>query len=218
MTLRLYNYARNSAGYRVRIALNLKGLAYEHASVDIRPGSDEQHAKAFQALNPQELVPVLVDGKTVIPQSAAIIEYLDERFPRPRLIPGRPSQRAAIRAFAQAVACDIHPLGNTRVITYLHKWLGHDEETRRAWYRHWVALGFSALEAQLAAQPRRRGPFAFGKTPTLADIFLVPQWDVARRWGCDLGPYRLLGNVVDSCLAHPAFRKAAPEVQPGFES
>lgn len=216
MALKLYNYARNSAGYRVRIALNLKGLTYEHCSVDIRPGSDAQHEKSFRALNPQELVPVLVDGKTVIPQSSAIIEYLEERFPRPRLLPRRSGERARVRAFALTVACDIHPLNNMRVISYLQKWMGQDEEARRSWYRHWVALGFEALETELRTV-RRKGPYAFGRQPTLADVFLVPQWDVARRWGCDLTPYPRLADVVDTCLRNPAFAKAAPERQPDFE-
>ena len=209
--MKLYNYFRSSAAYRVRIALNLKGLPFDYAPIHLVKG--EQHAEAYRALNRQELVPTLTDGATVVTQSLAIIEYLDERHPEPPLLPSTPAGRARVRAIALAIACDIHPLNNLRVLRYLTRTLGIAEEAKDAWYRHWIETGLAALEAQLAAEPAT-GTFCHGDAPTMADICLVPQLANARRTNVPLEPYPTLTRIEASCRALDAFGRAAPDRQP----
>jgi maleylacetoacetate isomerase len=212
--MKLYGYFRSSAAYRVRIALNLKSIDAEQASVHLRKG--EQKQPLFAAINPQKFVPVLVDGEVSLTQSLAIIEYLEETHPQPPLLPADPAGRARVRALALAVACDIHPLNNLRVLNYLKDPLGHDEETRNRWYRHWVAEGFDALEAVLANDPAT-GRFCHGDAPTLADVCLVPQVANAERFDCDLAPYPTIRRIAEAARALPAFAAAAPEKQPDAE-
>ncbi len=176
--IKLYNYFRSSAAYRVRIALNLKGLPFEYIPVHLTKG--EQRNQAYVALNAQALVPTLVDDTITLPQSLAIIEYLDERYPRPPLLPATPTERARVRAIALAIACDIHPLNNLRVLQYLTRTLAVSDDAKNAWYRHWIDTGLSALETQLAGDAAT-GAYCHGAAPTLADICLVPQLANARR-------------------------------------
>jgi maleylpyruvate isomerase len=215
--MKLYSYFRSSASYRVRIALNLKGLDYEYAAVHLRRGGGEHRSADYRALNPQALVPTLVDGERVLTQSLAIIEYLEETHPQPPLLPAAPADRAHVRALAQLVACEIHPLNNLRVLGYLTGELGVSEEAKNRWYRHWVALGLQALEAQLARDPRT-GRFCFGDAPGLADCCLVPQLANARRFECDLSGYPTLTRIERACLELPAFQRAAPGAQPDAEA
>jgi len=209
----LYDYFRSSAAYRVRIALNLKGIEAERRFVHLRKG--EQRAPEYLGMNPQGLVPTLVDGKAVLTQSLAIIEYLDEMHPAPPLLPGAPADRAWVRAIALGIACDIHPIDNLRVLKYLANELKVEEPARDEWYRHWVRVGFAALETQLAA--RATGRYAFADAPTLADICIVPQVANAQRLKVSMDPYPRLAAVNAACLAHPAFDRARPEVQPDAE-
>ena len=211
MSLRLYGYAWSSAAFRVRIGLGLKGLAHEREYVNLRAG--EQHAAAYLARSPQGLVPALVDDETVITQSIAILEYLEERCPEPPLLPAAPVARARVRALAQVVACDIHPLNNLRVLGYLTGELGHDEAAKLAWYRHWIAEGLSALEALVAGHPET-GRFCHGDAPGLADICLVPQIFNAKRYDCPLDGYPSLMRIFDACMMLPAFDEAQPAKQP----
>ncbi|WP_448190796.1 maleylacetoacetate isomerase [Azospirillum sp. sgz301742] len=213
--MKLYGYFRSSAAYRVRIALNLKGLAAEHIPVHLRKG--EQKAGPFAALNPQKFVPALeTDDGALLTQSLAIIEYLDEVHPHPALLPADPLDRARVRALALVVACDIHPLNNLRVLKHLNRALGLDEEARNTWSRHWIAEGFTALEAMLANDPRT-GRFCHGDQPTLADVLLVPQVANAERVDCDLTPYPTIVRIATAARALPAFADAAPEKQPDAE-
>ena len=209
--MKLYNYFRSSAAYRVRIALQLKGLPFEYVPVHLVKG--EQHADAYRALNRQELVPTLVDGTTVITQSLAIIEYLDELHPSPPLLPPTPAARARVRAIALAIACDIHPLNNLRVLRYLTRTLGVAEEVKDAWYRHWIEIGFAALETRLVSDAAT-GTFCHGDAPGLADICLVPQLANARRSNIALDPYPTLTRIDAACRALDAFARAAPDRQP----
>ena len=210
--LALYDYWRSSAGYRVRIALNLKGLPYQRKPVHLVRDGGEQHAAAFHDVNPQELVPALVDGQRVIRQSLAITEYLDEIHPDPPLLPTTPRDRAHVRGLAQLVACDIHPINNLRVMQYLERELGVEADGRDAWTRHWIQQGFAAFEAILAGDAAT-GAFCHGDTPTLADACLVPQVYNAVRFGVDLAPYPIIRAINDRCLALPAFDAARPENQ-----
>ncbi|MBI3044825.1 MAG: maleylacetoacetate isomerase [Betaproteobacteria bacterium] len=214
--MKLYGYFRSSASYRVRIALNLKGLAYEQASVQLSRGGGEQFAPAFRKLNPQSLVPVLQDGERLLTQSLAIIEYLDEIHPKPPLLPTTPETRARVRSLALIVACEIHPLNNLRVLNYLTGPMGLGSDARQAWYCHWIAEGLGALEARLAAE-RETGTFCHGDTPGLADCCLVPQLANARRFKCDLSPYPTLLAIETNCQALEAFQLAAPGRQPDAE-
>ncbi len=209
----LYDYWRSSAAYRVRIALNLKGLQAEHRFVHLRRG--DQRAPAYRAVNPQALVPTLVVGERRIAQSLAIIEYLEERHPLPPLLPAAAEDRAWVRSIALVIACDIHPLDNLRVLQYLEGTLGVDPAARDAWYAHWIREGFDAIEAQLASRPASR--YCFGSEPTLADVCLVPQVANARRVKLDLAPWPRIAAVNEACLAHPAFDAARPEKQPDAE-
>ncbi|HWA78640.1 MAG TPA: maleylacetoacetate isomerase [Polyangiaceae bacterium] len=211
--MRLHNYFRSSASYRVRIALNLKGLPYEYVAVHLTRDGGEQFASAFRALNPQSLVPVLEDTDGPLTQSLAIIEYLEELHPEPALLPKTAFERARVRALALTVACEIHPLNNLRVLNYLKSELGVSEAAKLAWYRHWLGAGLSALEAELKASART-GRFCNGDSPSLADCCLVPQLFNARRFDCDLSPYRALLAVEAACNELAAFRNAAPERQP----
>ena len=214
--MKLHGYFRSSASYRVRIALNLKGLSYEQASVHLMRGGGEQYTAAFRQLNAQALVPVLQDGERVLTQSLAIMEYLEEVHPQPPLLPKNPAARARVRSLALAVACEIHPLNNTRVLAYLTGPLGLSSEIRDKWYHHWIALGLQALEARLAGE-RETGKFCHGDAPGLADCCLVPQLANARRFKCDVAPYPTLLRIEANCQALEAFRRAAPDQQPDAE-
>lgn len=212
MSLVLHGYFRSSAAYRVRIALNLKGLRYEPVSVHLRSG--EQRAPGFLALNPQGLVPALAHGDDVITQSPAILEYLDEAFPdTTRLLPDSPAARARVRALAAIVCCDIHPIDNLRVLGYIQGPLGQDEAAMIAWYNHWIRLGFEALESMLANNPLT-GAFCHGDTPGLADLCLVPQIFNARRHDLDMAPYPTISRVAAACDTLEAFLAAHPSRQP----
>ncbi|MDT3669765.1 MAG: maleylacetoacetate isomerase [Aromatoleum sp.] len=214
--MKLYTYYRSSAAYRVRIALNLKRLAYDAVPVHLVRGGGEQRQADYLALNPAGLVPTLVDGSTKLSQSLAIIEYLDETHPEPALLPGTAADRARIRAIAQAIACDIHPINNLRVLQYLTREFGVSDEQKNAWYRHWIEVGLGAVEAMLAGDPRT-GMFCHGATPTLADCCLVPQVFNARRFGCDLNAMPIILGITERCAGLDAFRRATPEQQPDAE-
>ena len=214
--LKLYTYFRSSASYRVRIALNLKGLAYEAVPVHLVRDGGQQHAAAFIALNPAALVPVLIDGAATLSQSQAIIEYLEETQPKPALLPKDAAGRARVRALAQMIACEIHPLDNLRVLRYLELQLGVDAEGRKAWYHHWVEFGFAAIERMLV-EGAATGRFCHGDTPTLADCCLVPQLFNAERFGVPLEPYPTIRRIGDACRGLEPFRRAAPQVQPDAE-
>jgi maleylacetoacetate isomerase len=210
-TLKLYGYWRSSAAYRVRIALNLKGLAFENLPVHLVKDGGEQHSAEYRALNPQGLVPLLVDGDQRIGQSLAIFEYLDEIFPLPPLLPDDPVDRARVRSLALHIACDIHPLNNTRVLQYLSGTLGVDDEARNQWVRHWVTTGFNSFEQGLAAFD---GKLSLGKRPGYLEACLIPQVYNARRFACDLSAYPRILQMAEQCESLEAFAKAAPEVQP----
>ena len=214
--MKLHGFFRSSASYRVRIALNLKGLAYEQAAVHLSKGGGEQFSPAFRKLNPQSLVPVLEDGALALTQSLAIIEYLDETHPRPPLLPSTPVERARVRALALSIACDLHPLNNTRVLAYVAGPMGAGEDGKMTWYRHWIAEGLRPLEVMLAGD-RAPGKFCHGDTPGLADCCLVPQLANARRFKCDVAPYPTLVAIEQNCLALEAFQRAAPDQQPDAE-
>lgn len=211
----LFGYWRSSAAYRVRIALNLKGLSYETRPVHLVRDGGEQHAEGYRMINPQELIPCLLDGDRVITQSLAIMEYLDEMYPEPEtaLLPVDARSRAQVRALAMAVACDIHPLGNLRVLQQLEAQFGASEEQRAAWSRHWIATGFKAMEAMLTDNAAT-GRYCHGETPTMADACLVPQVYNALRWKLPLDDYPTLWRIYQACNELDAFRRAAPEVQP----
>jgi len=211
--VKLHGYFRSSATYRVRIALNLKGISWQSVVVDLRAPHSAQHTREFRALNPHGLIPVLVDGERTLTQSLAILEYLDETHPQPPLLPREPAARAAVRALALAVACDIHPLNNLRVLNYLRTPLGHDESAVNAWYAHWIAQGFAALERD-AARLSGDGRHMYGTAVTLADVCMVPQMFNARRFNCDVTPYPTLRAICAHLESLPAFAQAAPQVQP----
>lgn len=208
----LYGYFRSSAAYRVRIALNLKGLAYDQAVVNLVKG--EQRSDDYRARNPQGMVPTLeTDDGVRLTQSLAICEYLEERHPTPPLLPPSPEERARVRALAQLVASEIHPLNNLRVLKYLVHELKVGDEAKTIWYRHWITEGFDALEAMLSREAGS-GEFCHGDAPTLADLCLVPQVYNAERFECDLSAYPRIRRIVANCRALPAFQQAAPEAQP----
>ncbi len=219
--MKLYGYFRSSATYRVRIALNLKGLVPEQGYVHLRRHGGEQLRPAYAALNPQHLVPTLTvadaGGREVpLTQSLAIIEYLEEAYPESPLLPADALGRARVRALAQAIACEIQPLPNLRVLNYLTDTLGSSKDQRLRWAVHWIETGFAAIETLLAGSPET-GRFCHGDAPTLADACLVPQAYNARRLDMDLGPYPTIGRIEAACLALPAFDAARPENQPDAE-
>jgi len=209
--MKLYSAARSSASFRVRIALNLKGLPYEYLPVDLVHG--EQFTAGFRGMNPAELVPVLEHDGAVLTQSMAIIEYLDEKYPQPPLLPHDPLDRAYVRSIALAIACEIHPLNNLRVLRYLTKNLAQGEQAKDAWYRHWVEQGLAQVEAQLAAQ-QRCGRYVLGDAVTIADVLIVPQIFNARRFDCRLDHVPTVMRIVDACMRLPAFDDAQPSRQP----
>jgi maleylacetoacetate isomerase len=207
--MRLYDYWRSSAAYRVRIALNLKSVAYEPVAVNLRQGA--HRTLDYLARNPQGLIPTLDAGELVLTQSLAAIEYLDETHPEPPLLPKDPAARAEVRSLALHVACEIHPLNNLRVLQHLKQRLGLEEAEVNAWYRHWIAEGFASLEARLK---RGAGTYCHGDAVTLADVCLVPQVYNARRYNCDLTPFGTIRRVEAACQELPAFERARPERQP----
>jgi maleylacetoacetate isomerase len=211
--VKLYGYFRSSAAYRVRIALGLKGIAWETVVVDLRAPVSAQHTREFRTLNPHGLIPVLVDGERTLTQSLAILEYLEETHPQPPLLPRSPAGRAEVRALALAVACDIHPLNNSRVLDYLRTQLAQDDGAVHRWYAHWIAQGFGALEDD-ARRLSGDGRHMYGNTVTLADVCIVPQMANARRFNCDLAPYPTLRAICAHLESLPAFAQAAPQAQP----
>jgi maleylacetoacetate isomerase len=212
--MKLYGYFRSSAAFRVRIALNLKKRDYETASIHLR--RNDQSRPEYRNVNPQGLVPTLEDGRQTLIQSLAIIEYLDEVYPDPPLLPKDPAGRARVRALADIVACDIHPINNLRVLRYLMRELGHDEAAVAAWYNHWIAAGFDALEP-LLANNALTGAFCHGDAPGLADVTLVPQVVNAERYRLDLAPYPTLTRIYENCMKLEPFIAAHPNNQPDYE-
>ena len=209
--MKLYGYWRSSAAYRVRIALNLKQLSFENLPVHLVKNGGEQHSDSYKALNPAQLVPTLVDGELSLNQSLAIIDYLEDTYPEPALLPEDAAAKARVRALALDIACDIHPLNNLRVLQYLTGPLALTEQQKLEWISHWLSSGFTALEQRLA---QSAGQFCFGDTVTLADICLIPQVYNAQRFALDLTPYPHIKTVHHNCMQLAAFALAAPEQQP----
>jgi maleylacetoacetate isomerase/maleylpyruvate isomerase len=213
--MKLHNYFRSSASFRVRIALELKGLSYEYVAVHLPKGEHKQ--EQYAAVSATGLVPTLeTDDGTLLGQSMAIIEYLDEQHPQPALLPGDAIGRAQVRALAQLVACEIHPLNNLRVLKYLVRDLKVEEEAKNAWYRHWVRVGLEAYERELQRLPQ--GNFSFGNAPTLADCCLVPQIFNGRRFDCDFTGLPRTMAAFEACMQLPAFQKAQPSNCPDNEA
>jgi maleylpyruvate isomerase len=209
--MKLYNFFRSGTSHRLRIALKLKGIATEYVAIDLRV---EEHLKdAFKSVNPQQLVPALDTGEQVLIQSPAIIEWLEEKYPTPALLPADVNQRAHVRALAAIVGCDIHPINNRRILETLRKQLGANEDAVNAWCGTWISAGFDAYEALIAADAQR-GRFSFGDTPTLADVYLIPQVESARRFKVDLTQWPHIMAVEKACMELEAFQKAAPGQQP----
>ena len=213
--MQLYSYFRSSAAYRVRIALNLKGLSYEYLGVHLLKDGGQQLSESYRALNPTALVPTLVDGDAIIGQSLAIVEYLDETHPQPALLPADPAGRARVRAIAQTIACDTHPLNNLRVLKYLVRELKVSDDAKNGWYRHWVREGLVAFERQLAQHPA--GTYCYGNTPTLADCCLVPQIFNGKRFDCDFSGLPRTMAAFDACMKLDAFQRAQPSQCPDAE-
>jgi maleylpyruvate isomerase len=209
--MKLYNFFRSGTSHRLRIALNLKGLVTDYVAVDLRTEAHLQ--EAFKAIHPQGLVPALDTGEQVLIQSPAIIEWLEEKYPTPALLPQDTEARAHVRALAAMVGCDIHPLNNRRILEYLRHQFGANDDAINAWCAKWIADGFDAYEALLAADPAR-GAFSFGHAPSLADVYLIPQIESARRFKVDMTAWPLISAVASACLALDAFQKAAPSQQP----
>jgi maleylpyruvate isomerase len=209
--MKLYSFFRSGTSHRLRIALNLKGIASDYVAVDLRV--DEQQKDAFKAINPQGLVPALDTGEQVLIQSPAIIEWLEEKYPTPALLPTGVDARAYVRALAAMVGCDIHPLNNRRVLQTLRKQFGTDEAAINAWCGNWISDGFDAYEALIAAD-KTRGRFSFGDTPTLADVYLIPQVESARRFNVDMNRWPLISAIDHACGELDAFKQAAPLAQP----
>ncbi|MDP2218638.1 MAG: maleylacetoacetate isomerase [Hydrogenophaga sp.] len=213
--MKLYNYFRSSASFRVRIALALKGLAYEYVPVHLAKG--EHRLADYADIAADQLVPALeLDDGTRLSQSMAIMEYLDETYPTPALVPANTLDRARVRALAQSIACEIHPINNLRVLKYLSKELKVDEETKNTWYRHWVRTGLESFERQLAQQPP--SPYCFGDTPTLADCCLVPQIFNGQRFNTNLDGLPRTMAAFEACMALPAFQQAQPSACPDAEA
>ena len=221
----LYDYFRSSAAYRVRIALNLKNLSAEQRSIHL--GKNANRTAEYKAVNPQGFVPYLVDGTYSLSQSLAIIEYLNDLYPEPPLLPLDPAQRAWVRSLALAIACDIHPLNNKRVLDYLVEEMGLSAEQKKTWYRHWIAEGFEGVEKMLTSRDQgkrgshagelARGKFCFGDYPTLADVCLVPQVANARRFKCDMSAYPRINAISEHCVTLAPFDLAQPSRQPDAE-
>lgn len=214
--MKLIGYFRSSAAYRVRIALNLKGIAVEHASRHLRKG--EQRSPDYAAINPQKLVPALVlDTGEVLTQSLAILEYLEETHPQPPLLPRDAVGRARVRALALIPTADIHPIQNLRVMGYLREKFGQTEESAFGWSRHWIETGFDAYEATIATDPKT-GAFSHGDSPTMADLCLIPQVFNAARFKVDMKRYPTIQRIYDTCMRLPAFDAAQPAKQPDAEA
>ena len=211
----LHTYFRSSSAYRVRIALNLKGLDAQHVPIHLTRGGGEQFTAEYRKLNPLALVPVLTEGDLRLSQSLAILEYLDERYPLPPLLPASIEDRARARQLASTIACEIHPLNNLRVLKYLTGKLGLSDEAKVEWIAHWIKLGFEALEAELRAASR--GHYCVGDSPTIADCCLIPQVFNAQRFHIDLSAYPTLLAIHRACEALPAFQAAHPSRQPDSE-
>lgn len=211
--IKLFGYWRSTAAYRVRIALNIKQVSYKGISVHLVKDGGQQHKPEYRELNPQGLVPLMVDGDFKLNQSTAIIEYLEEKYPRPQLLPNGFDDRAKVRAVCQTIGCDIHPLNNLRVLQYLKSELKVSDEQKDTWYHHWIKKGFTALETTIKDYAKQ-GPFCFGKHLTMADIFLVSQVYNANRFDVDLSAFPRICSVNDHCLTLSAFRDASPENQP----
>ncbi|MBA5639451.1 maleylacetoacetate isomerase [Duganella sp. LX20W] len=214
--MKLYTYFRSSAAYRVRIALNLKGLAYEAIPVHLLRDGGQQLAPAYRAVNPSALIPALEDDGAIVHQSLAIMEYLDELHPAVPLLPVGALARARVRALALTVACDTHPITNLRVLKYLKGPMGLSEEVKAQWYKHWLGEGMAMLEAHLANEPQT-GRFCHGDAPTMADCCLAPQVFNAQRFELDLAPYPTIMRIHANCMALPAFAAAHPSQQPDAE-
>ena len=209
--MKLYNFFRSGTSHRLRIALNLKGITTEYVAVDLRV---EEHLKdAFKSVNPQQLVPALDTGEQVLIQSPAIIEWLEEKYPTPALLPTGAEARAHVRALAAIIGCDTHPINNRRILETLRKQFGANEDAINAWCGTWISAGFDAYEALIAADTQR-GRFSFGDTPTLADVYLIPQVESARRFKVDLTKWPQIMAVEKACMELDAFQKAAPGQQP----
>lgn len=212
--MKLYDYWRSSAAYRVRIALNLKGLSYEHICIHLVKEGGQQHSADYKKINPQGLIPSLLTNEgALISQSLAILEYLEETTPTPALLPDSAIARARVRSLANLIACDIHPLDNLRVLQYLVNAFSIEDEPKMTWYRHWIYKGFDALESRLS-QDKETGIFCHGDQPSLADICLVPQVYNAHRFNCDMQNYPTLTRIHKACNERGAFQKALPENQP----
>lgn len=212
-SIRLYGYWRSSAAYRVRIALNLKGLAYDSVAVHLARDGGEQYAPEFKHLNPQSRVPVLLHGNRILRQSLAIVEYLDETWPTPPLLPVGPRDRARVRALAQLIACDIHPINNVSVLRFLEDAWSVPQPEREHWVRHWIEQGFRAMEDMLT-EGHATGSFCEGDVPSLADCCLVPQVYNAHRFSVDMAAYPTIVRINENCLTLPEFDAARPERQP----
>jgi maleylacetoacetate isomerase len=210
--MKLYSYFRSSAAYRIRIALNLKELSYETESIHLV--KNEQQMDRYKNLNPSQLVPTLIDENHIFLQSMSILEYLEEQYPTTALLPKNLIERAKVRAFSQAIACDIHPLNNLRVLKYLNHELAITDQQKNDWYTHWVIEGFKSLELQLH---HSNGQFCFGTKPTFADCFLIPQVYNAKRFKIDLSAFPKIESIYLHCLTLPAFLHASPEQQPDWE-
>jgi maleylpyruvate isomerase len=209
--MKLYSFFRSGTSHRLRIALNLKGIATDYVAVDLRV--DEQQGDAFKSVNPQQMVPALDTGKQVLIQSPAIIEWLEEKHPTPALLPAGADDRAHVRALAAMVGCDIHPLNNRRVLQTLRKQFSANEDAINVWCATWISSGFDAYEALIAADAQR-GRFSFGDTPTLADVYLIPQVESARRFKVDMARWPLISAIDKACGELEAFKKAVPMAQP----
>lgn len=209
--LTLYGYWRSSAAYRVRIALNLKSLDYQSKSIHLVKDGGMQHSQDYQILNPAELVPTLVDGDLVLNQSMAILQYLDDLYPQYPLLPEDKAVKAKIMAFAFDIACEMHPTNNLRVLQYLKSTLSHNQEETEVWYRHWLKLGFDALELRLK---HHAGRYCFDDEVTMADLTLIPQVYNAYRYQLDMTPYPIIQRIYNNCLSLDAFFQASPEQQP----
>ena len=209
--MKLYNFFRSSTSHRLRIALNLKGITTDYVAVNLRV--DEQQNDDFRVVNPQQLVPALDTGDKVMIQSPAIIEWLEEKYPTPALLPQGADARAHVRALAAIVGCDIHPINNRRILQTLRKTFGANEEAVNAWCDTWISSGFDAYEALIAADPTR-GRFSYGDAPGMADVYLIPQVESARRFNVDMNRWSLISAIDKACGELEAFQKAAPMVQP----